>query len=90
MRRFFLYHSSPNFYFSFYSNFLFYTVSLILSLIFFAWFISALVRGKVSYQNSDFCFREHPLQFIILVVAILGFALFCLNRFLNDMGIHLF
>lgn len=64
-------------------------MSLILTVIFFAWFITAIVRGKVSHQGSDFDFREHPVQYIILLVAILGFALFCLNKFLNEIGIYL-
>ena len=64
-------------------------MALLLAIIFFAWFISALVRGKVTYQNSEFGFREHPFPYVILLIFILGFGLFCLNRFLNDMGIHL-
>ncbi|MCQ2108933.1 MAG: hypothetical protein MJZ05_09255 [Fibrobacter sp.] len=64
-------------------------MALLLTIIFFAWFISAIVRGKVSHQGSDFEFKEHPVQYIILLIAILGFALFCLNRFLNEIGIYL-
>ncbi|PWJ68355.1 hypothetical protein BGX12_10881 [Fibrobacter sp. UWR4] len=64
-------------------------MSLILTVIFFAWFITAIVRGNFSYQNSDYSFREHPVQYVILLIAILGFALFCLNKFLNELGIYL-
>lgn len=66
------------------------TMSLILTIIFFAWFVSNIVRGNVSHQGSEYGFREHPVQFIIIQVFILGFGLFCLNRFLNEMGIYLF
>lgn len=65
-------------------------MSLILAIIFFAWFVTAIVRGYFSYQNSEYSFREHPVQYVILLSAILGFGLFCLNRFLNDIGVHLF
>ncbi|MCF0223694.1 MAG: hypothetical protein HUK20_05445 [Fibrobacter sp.] len=64
-------------------------MSLILSIIFFAWFVTAIVRGYFSYQNSEYSFREHPVQYVILLLFILGFALFCLNRFLNEIGIYL-
>lgn len=64
-------------------------MALILTLIFFAWFISNIVRGTISHQGSDYHFREHPVQFIIIQLFLLGFGLFCLNRFLADMGIHL-
>lgn len=65
-------------------------MSLILSLIFFAWFISNIVRGTISHQGSDYHFKEHPVPFIIIQCFLLGFGLFCLNRFLDEMGIHLF
>lgn len=64
-------------------------MALLLSIIFFAWFVSNIVRGNISHQGSEYHFREHPVQFTIIQIFILGFALFCLNRFLNDMGIHL-
>lgn len=64
-------------------------MALLLSILFFAWFIVNIVRGKVSYQNFDIEFREHPVQLIIIQAFILGLALFCLNRFLNDLGIYL-
>ncbi|MCQ2089227.1 MAG: hypothetical protein MJY93_03150 [Fibrobacter sp.] len=64
-------------------------MALLLTIIFFAWFISNIVRGKVSYQNFDIEFREHPVQFIIIQIFILGFGLFCLNRFLNEFGIYI-
>lgn len=64
-------------------------MSLILSLIFFAWFIGNIVRGTISHQGSDYHFKEHPVQFIIIQIFILGFGLFCLNRFLSEMGIYL-
>lgn len=65
-------------------------MALLLSLIFFAWFVSAIVRGEFAYKNDTYSFREHPVQFCIILAFILGFALFCLNRFLNEMGVKLF
>lgn len=64
-------------------------MSLILSIIFFAWFTGNIVRGTISHQGSDYHFREQPIPFIIIQIFLLGFGLFCLNRFLNEIGIHL-
>ncbi|MCQ2091625.1 MAG: hypothetical protein MJY85_03015 [Fibrobacter sp.] len=64
-------------------------MALLLTIIFFAWFISNIVRGTISHQGSDYHFREHPIPFIIIQIFILGCGLFCLNRFLNDLGIYL-
>lgn len=65
-------------------------MALLLTIIFFAWFIGNIARGNISHQGSEYNFREHPVQFIIIQIFILGFGLFCLNKFLSELGIHLF
>lgn len=60
-------------------------MALILSLLFFAWFISAIVRGEFSYKNDTYSFREHPVQFCIILAFILGFGIFCLHRFISGL-----
>lgn len=70
-------------------NTIFQDMALLLTILLFAWFIGNTVRGTISHQGSDYHFREHPIQFIIIQIFILGFALFCLNRFLNEIGIYL-
>lgn len=65
-------------------------MALLLFLIFFAWFVGAIVRGEFAYKNDTYSFREHSVQFCIILAFILGFSLFCLNRFLVEIGIHLF
>ena len=66
------------FYFSLY-------MSLLLAVIFFALFISAIVRGKFSYGKADYDFHEHPVQFVIVLVFILGVSALCFYRFLVEM-----
>ena len=60
-------------------------MSLLLAVLFFALFVSALVRGKFSYGKADYDFREHPVQFIIVTTFILGVAALCFYRFLVEM-----
>ena len=60
-------------------------MSLLLALLFLALFISAIVRGKFSYGKADYDFREHPLQFVIVLVFILGVSALCFYRFLVEM-----
>lgn len=62
-------------------------MSLLLFLIFFALFISALFRGHFTYSNVEYSFREHPVQFVIVLIFILGVSLLCLYRFLVEMKV---
>ena len=52
-------------------------MSLLLALLFLAFFISAVVRGSFSYGKADYDFREHPVQYVIVLVFILGVSVFC-------------
>ena len=61
------------------------TMSLLLALLFLALFISAIVRGKFSYGKADYDFHEHPVQFVIVVIVILGVSALCFYRFLVEM-----
>ena len=60
-------------------------MSLLLALLFLALFIRAIVRGKFSYGKADYDFHEHPVQFVIVVVFILGVSALCFYRFLVEM-----
>ena len=60
-------------------------MSLLFAVIFFALFISAIIRGKFSYGKADYDFHEHPVQFVIVVVFILGVSALCFYRFLVEM-----
>ena len=62
-------------------------MSLLLAVIFFALFVSAIVRGQFSYGKADYSFRDHPVQFVIVVVFILGVSALCFYRFLVEMEI---
>ncbi|MBR4398788.1 MAG: hypothetical protein IKT05_06340 [Fibrobacter sp.] len=62
-------------------------MSLLLAVIFFALFISAIVRGQFSYGKADYSFRDHPVQFVIVLAFILGVSSLCFYRFLVEMEI---
>ena len=62
-------------------------MSLLLAVIFFALFISAIVRGQFSYGKADYSFREHPVQFVIVLAFILGVSSLCFYRCLVEMEI---
>lgn len=57
-------------------------MTLLLGILFLALFISAIVRGKFTYGQADYDFHEHPVQFIIVVVFILGMSVLCFYRFI--------
>ena len=60
-------------------------MSLLLAVLFFALFISAIIRGNFSYGKADYDFHEPPVQFVIVVVFILGVSALCFYRFLVEM-----
>ncbi|MBR5692347.1 MAG: hypothetical protein IKX42_01465 [Fibrobacter sp.] len=60
-------------------------MALLFGIIFFALFVSAIIRGKFSYGSADYDFHEHPVQFVIVLVFILGISALCIYRFLVEM-----
>jgi hypothetical protein len=52
-------------------------VALLLAILFLALFVSAIIRGKFSYGKADYDFHEHPVQFVIVLVFILGVSALC-------------
>ena len=60
-------------------------MTLLLGILFLALFISAIVRGKFTYGQADYDFHEHPVQFIIVVVFILGMSVLCFYRCIIDL-----
>lgn len=62
-------------------------MSLLFAILFLALFISAIVRGNFSYGKADYDFREHPVQFVIVVIFILGMSVLCFYRFFVEMEI---
>ncbi|WP_298769773.1 hypothetical protein [uncultured Fibrobacter sp.] len=61
-------------------------MALLLAVLFLALFISAIVRGRFSYGKVDYDFREHPIQFVIVLLFILGVSALCFYRFLVEMN----
>ena len=59
-------------------------MSFLLAALFFSLFVSAIVRGKFSYGKADYDFHEHPIQFIIVLIFILGVSALCFYRFLVE------
>ena len=60
-------------------------MALLLAILFLALFVSAIIRGKFSYGKADYDFHEHPVQFVIVLVFILGVSVLCFYRFLVKM-----
>ena len=59
-------------------------MALILSLLFFSLFSSAILRGKFSYGKGDYVFREHPIQFIAVLLFIFSLSVLCFYHFLTQ------
>ena len=59
-------------------------MALLLSLLFFSLFSSAILRGKFSYGKGDYVFREHPIQFIAILLFIFSLSALCFYRFLTE------
>lgn len=59
-------------------------MSLILSLLFFSLFSSAILRGKFSYGKADYDFHEHPIQFVVALLFIFSLSALCFYRFLTE------
>ncbi len=55
-------------------------MTLLLGILFLALFISAIVRGKFTYGQADYDFHEHPIQFVIVLIFILGVSALCFYR----------
>ena len=62
-------------------------MSLLFGILFFSLFVSALIRGNFSYGKADYDFHEHPVQFVIVLVFILGISALCFYRFFVEMEI---
>lgn len=60
-------------------------MSFFLFLIFFAWFVSAVIRRRFTYGKIDYDFHEHPVQYVIVCLFILSVAAFCMWRWLVEM-----
>jgi hypothetical protein len=60
-------------------------MTLLLGILFLALFISAIVRGKFTYGQADYDFHEHPIQFVIVLIFILGVSALCFYRFIVEL-----
>jgi len=60
-------------------------MTLLLAILFLSLFISAIIRGKFTYGQADYDFHEHPVQFIIVLLFILGLAVLCFYRFIVEL-----
>ena len=60
-------------------------MTLLLAIIFFVFVIGAIIHGYFSFANVEYSFREHPVQFIVVLLIMLG-AL-CTYLFLKEVGV---
>jgi len=61
-------------------------MSLLLAILFLSFVVGAIVRGHFSYSNVEYSFKEHPLQYIIVLLFITALFLLCLYLWLREMG----
>ena len=62
-------------------------MTLLLAILFFAFVVGAVIRGHFSYSNVEYSFQEHPVQFIIVLLIMLGAAILCTYLFLKEVGV---
>lgn len=62
-------------------------MALLFAILFFSLFVSAIIRGKFSYGQADYDFHEHPIQFVIVLIFILGISALCFYRFLVEIDV---
>jgi len=62
-------------------------MTLLLAIIFFVFVVGAIMRGYFSFANVEYSFREHPVQFIIVLLIMLGAAILCTFLFLKEIGV---
>jgi len=59
---------------------------LLFAILLYAVVISAVIRGNFTYSGHTYNFKEHPIQFIIVITVFLGTGTFCFYKFLKDIG----
>lgn len=62
-------------------------MTLLLAIIFFFFVVGAIYHGYFSFANVFYSFREHPVQFIIVLLIMLGAAILCTYLFLKEIGV---
>lgn len=62
-------------------------MTLLLAIIFFVFVVGAIMRGYFSFANVEYSFHEHPVQFIIVLLIMLGAAILCTFLFLKEVGV---
>jgi len=62
-------------------------MALLFAILFFSLFVSAIIRGRFSYGQADYDFHEHPIQFVIVLIFILGISALCFYRFLVEIEV---
>ena len=61
-------------------------MTLLLAIIFFVFVIGAIIHGYFSFANVEYSFREHPVQFLIVLIIMLGAAILCTYLWFKEMG----
>jgi hypothetical protein len=62
-------------------------MTLLLAIIFFVFVVGAIYHGYFSFANVMYSFREHPVQFIIVLLIMLGAAILCTYLFLKEINV---
>lgn len=62
-------------------------MTLLLAIMFTIFVVGALIHGHFSYSNVEYSFREHPVQFVIVLLIMIGAAILCTYLFLKEHGI---
>ena len=62
-------------------------MTLLLAIMFIVFVVGALIHGYVSFANVEYSFREHPVQFVVVLLIMLGAAILCTYLFLKEIGV---
>ena len=62
-------------------------MTLLLAIMFIVFVVGALIHGYFSFANVEYSFREHPVQFVIVLLIMLGAAILCTYLFLKEIGV---
>ncbi len=62
-------------------------MTLLLAIIFLVFVVGAIYHGYFSFANVEYSFHEHPVQYIIVLLIMIGACVLCTYLFLKEMGI---
>ena len=62
-------------------------MTLLLAIMFIVFVVGALIHGYFSFANVEYSFREHPVQFVVVLLIMLGAAILCTYLCLTEVGV---